>query len=262
MKEVPFSPPKRNQPVWKHVERLLKAFRKKPKIINLNDEMPKKAIFVANHVAMNGPLTYSLFLPYFHVTWGAYQMLGNYNMRYLYLRDVYFRQKRNKNKFASRLLARFDALFSIYFYRGIKVLPSYPDGRLVSTIKHSIACLEEDTSVLIFPEDSDHGYKDVMTKFFGGFVTLAERYRKKHNGDEVDICPMYYSKSKHKIIIGKCSKLSDYPNMTRDQVAEEFRNQVNNLYFDYIFSDNKDAGGRKNNQTSPGQESNTDGSDQ
>ena len=236
MKEKPFSLPTRNQPVWKHVERLLKAFRKKPQIINLNEEMPQKAIFVANHAAMNGPLAYSLFLPYFHVTWGAHEMLGNYKMRYRYLKDVYFHQKRKKSKAASRFLATFDAMFSIYFYRGIKVLPTYPDMRLAKTIKNSVACLDDGTSVLIFPEDSDDGYKDVLTSFHGGFVVLAERYRKQHGGQDVDICPMYYSKSKRKIVIGKCSKLSDYPNMTREQVAENFCNQVNGLYFNYVLN--------------------------
>lgn len=245
MTEKPFLPPKRKQRVWKAVSGILKLFYKKPQILNLNSEMPKKAIFVANHAAMNGPLVYSLYLPFFHVTWGAYQMLGNYKMRRDYLRDVYFIQKRKKSKSTATALANFEAAFSIYFYRGIKVLPTYPDLRIVKTIKNSITCLDDDTSVLIFPENSNDGYKDVLTEFFGGFVSLAERYRKTHNGQDVDLCPVYYSIKKRKIVIGKCSKLLNYAGLSREQIAENFRMQVNNLYFDYIFSDgdsSKDKG--------------------
>ncbi len=209
---------------------------KKPQILNLNKEMPQKAIFVANHAAMNGPVIYSLYLPYFHVTWGAHQMLGNYKTRYRYLRDVYFVQKRKMTKIGASALASFEAAFSIYFYRGIKVLPTYPDMRVVTTIKNSIACLDDNTSVLIFPENSSDGYHDVLTEFYGGFVSLAERYDKTHD-EGVAICPMYYSPRCHKIVIGKYSKLSNYPNMTRSQIAEDFRRQVNNLYFEYILSD-------------------------
>ncbi|MCM1289456.1 MAG: hypothetical protein NC132_02240 [Corallococcus sp.] len=233
MKEKPFSPPKRRQPVWKPVSAVLKLCYKKPQIINLNKAMPDKAIFVANHAAMSGPVVYSLYLPYFHVTWGAYQMLGNYKMRYRYLRDVYFVQKRKMSKAGASALASFEAAFSIYFYKGIKVLPTYPDLRFVKTIKNSVACLNDGTSVLVFPENSSDGYREVISEFYGGFVSLAERYRKTH-GEDVNICPMYYSPRKNKIVIGKCSKLADYPNMTREQVAEDFRRQVNNLYFEYI----------------------------
>lgn len=237
MKEKPFLPPKRKQRVWKTVSGFLKLFYKKPQIINLNNEMPKKAIFVANHAAMNGPLMYSLYLPHFHVTWGAHQMLGNYAMRRDYLRDVYFIQKRKMRKSSASFLATIEAPFSIYFYRGIKVLPTYPDMRIVKTIKNSITCLDDDTSVLIFPENSADGYKDVLTQFYCGFVALAERYRKTHNGQDVDICPVYYSIKKRKIVIGKCSTLASYVGLTREQIAENFRLQVNNLYFDYILSD-------------------------
>lgn len=231
-----FSPPKRKQRVWKPVSAMLKMGYKRPQILNLNTEMPDKVIFVANHAAMNGPMIYALYLPYFHVTWGAHQMLGNYRMRYRYLRDVYFVQKRKMSKVGASMLASFEAAFSIYFYRGIKVLPTYPDARFVHTIKNSIACLENGTSVLVFPENSSDGYHDVLTEFYGGFVSLAERYDKTHD-ESVAICPMYYSPRKHKLVIGKCSRLSNYPNMSREQIAEDFRRQVNNLYFEYILSD-------------------------
>lgn len=243
MKKKEFRVPKRKQPVWRPVSAILKLFYKKPKIVNLNSEMPTRAILVANHAAMSGPMVYALYLPIFHATWGAHQMLGNYKMRFHYLRDVYFVQKRGMKKFWASIIAAFEAAFSIYFYKGMKMLPTFMDARFAATIKNSVACLEQDVSVMIFPEDSSDGYHDILMSFFNGFVMLAERYRRK-TGEDVDICPVYYSKNKNVIYIGKPSRLSDYPDMNRDEIAEEFRKQVNSLYTDYVCekgSDNASA---------------------
>lgn len=239
-KKKEFRVPKRKQPVWRPTAAILRLFYKKPKIVNLNDELPQRAILVANHAAMGGPMIYALHLPVFHATWGAHQMLGNYRMRFHYLRDVYFMQKRGMKKFPASLIAAFEAAFSIYFYRGMKMLPTFMDARFATTIRNSVTCLENDVSVMIFPEDSSEGYHDILTSFFNGFVILAERYRKK-TGEDVDICPVYFCKRKNIIYIGKSSKLSDYPDSNRDQIADEFRRQVNALYTDYVCKDCADS---------------------
>lgn len=250
-KKKEFRVPKRKQPVWRPVSSILKLFYKKPKIVNLNDQLPTRAILVANHAAMGGPMIYALHLPIFHATWGAHQMLGNYRMRFHYLRDVYFVQKRGMKKFPASLIAAFEAAFSIYFYRGMKMLPTFMDARFAATIRNSVTCLENDVSVMIFPEDSSDGYHDILTGFFNGFVILAERYRKK-TGEDVDICPVYFNKKKNVIFIGKTSKLSSYPDCDRDQVAEQLRLQVNALYTDYVCKYDPDADkskGKKNRKT-------------
>lgn len=234
MKKKEFRVPKRKQPVWRPVSAILKLFYKKPRIVNLNDSLPPRAIYVVNHAAMSGPMIYALHFPAFHVTWGAHQMLGNYKMRFKYLRDVYFVQKRGMHKFPATLIAGFEAAFSIYFYRGMKMMPTFMDSRFAGTIRNSVTCLDNDVSVMIFPEDSSEGYKDIITSFFSGFVTLAERYRRKHNGEEVDIFPVYYSKANKVIVIGKPSKLADYPGLSRDEISEQIRLQLNALYTDEI----------------------------
>lgn len=165
MKQKTFQVPSKKQPVWKVVSKLLKGIYKKPQILNLNEEISEKSILVANHSAMNGPVVYSLYFPLFHATLGAYQMLGNYKSRFRYLRDVYFVQKRGMKKFPATLIASFEAIFSIFFYRGMKVLPSYDDARVVTTIKNSIACIDANVPVMIFPEDSSTGYHEKLKSF-------------------------------------------------------------------------------------------------
>lgn len=226
---------KKRQPVWRGVSRILKLFFRKPKIISLGGELPKRAIYVANHSAMFGPLVYNLHLPATIAQWGAYPMLGNYRARYRYLKDVYFVQKRHKSKFSATILAFFEAFFSPFFYKGLRVLPSYNDTRFITTIRKSMQMLENDIGVIIYPEDSGEGYHELLTDFFAGFVELARYYLHKHRED-VPIYPVYYHAKKKVMVIGEGHRLSDFlkRGLNRKQIAKEFCNMVNGLFLHHI----------------------------
>lgn len=226
---------KRRQPVWRCVQGILKIFMKKPKIVSLSGELPKKAIFVANHSAMFGPVIYNLYLPTPVSPWGAYPMLGNYRSRYHYLRDVYFIQKRHKSKFAATILAGLEALVSQFIYKGMRVIPSYNDTRFIKTIRHSMDELDNDSGVIVFPENSNEGYHELLTDFLAGFVELAKYYKMKH-GEDVPIYPIYYHAQKKVMVIGNPSRLTDYTErgLRRKEIAREFCNQVNELFTKYI----------------------------
>ena len=230
---------KKRKPVWRCVSGILKLFFKKPKLINLAGELPDKAIYVANHSAMFGPLIYNLYLPAKIAQWGAYPMLGNYKSRYRYLKDVYFIQKRHKSKFSATILAFLEAFFSPFIYKGMRVLPSYNDTRFITTIRKSMQMLDNDIGVIIYPENSNDGYHETMTGFFPGFVELARYYHRKH-GQNVPIYPVYYHAKKKTMVIGQAQYLSDYLNrgLNRKEIAAELCTQVNNLFLQYI-QDNK-----------------------
>ena len=225
----------RRQPVWKCVSGVLKLFFRKPKIVSLSGELPEQAIYVANHSAMFGPVMYNLWLPTKIAQWGAYPMLGNYRERYNYLRNVYFIQKRHKSKFAATILARFEAALSIFFYRGMNVLPSYNDSRFITTIRKSLKALEENFGIIIYPEDSDSGYHEKLTGFFAGFVELAKCFKLRHHKD-VPIYPVYYHAKKKVMVIGEPSRLTEYTDrgMSRKEIAADFCRQVNELFEKYI----------------------------
>ena len=225
----------RRQPVWKCFSGILRLFMKKPKIINLAGELPDKAIYVANHSAMFGPVIYNLYLPTKVAPWGAYPMLGTYKERYHYLRDVYFIQKRHKNKAAATILAGLEALVSKCIYRGLNVLPSYNDTRFITTIRKSLQALEQKVSVMVFPENSNEGYHEILKGFYAGFVELAKCFRLRHHED-VPIVPVYYHQKKNVMVIGQPSKLTEYTDkgMNRQQIAASFCQQVNDLFLKYI----------------------------
>ncbi len=213
----------------------MRMFFKKPKILSLSGELNDRAVFVANHAAMFGPVMYNLYLPAQFAQWGAWPMLGTWKQRYHYLHDVYFIQKRHKNKFAATLLALFEAGFSPMFYKGLRVLPSYNDQRFLITLRKSIQVLDSGKGVIIFPENSDDGYHETLTEFYAGFVELAKYYRKR-KGEDVPIYPVYYHAKLKKIVIGFPSYYSEYEakGMDRKQIANEFCRQVNELFEQHI----------------------------
>ena len=227
--------PRKKQPVWRVVRRILKPFCKVKKVEFLGEQFPEKCIIVANHNNKKGPLIYELNLPIFHVTWGAYQMLGSYKDRYLYLRNVLYIQKNGVGKIRATIKASFEALFSIFFYKGIKVLPSFPDARLRRTLQYSIDVLDSNSSLLIFPEDSGKGYFDEMVKFFPGFVMLAEQYYKR-SGEDLPVFPLYWGRKKNKIVVGKPLYVNQLAKegFDRYQIAEKFKEEINTLYRDHF----------------------------
>lgn len=231
-----FKLPKRKKPLWSAFKTLVKPFYKVDEIINLAGDIPDKFIAVSNHSAKSGPVALDMYFPKPTAKWGAHEMLEGYGERFKYLRDVFYIKKQGMGKFGATLKSAFEAFFSPFPYGGMNFIPSYPDARLKRTLDYSMQLLDANIGVLVFPEDSNEGYKEEPTSFFGGFVMLAEIYFKK-TGEDVPIIPTYYHKKKKKIIIGEpqyVQKIKSAGIKTRDQIAEYFRNLVNGLFQKYV----------------------------
>ena len=114
----------------------------------------------------------------------------------------------------------------------MRILPTFTDTRLSKTINVSIQALENDIGIMIYPEDSNDGYKDVLTKFFPGFVLLAQKYYKV-KGEDLPIYPVYYHDAKRIIVIDKpdyCQRLMG-EGMDKNQIADYFCTKVNDLFY-------------------------------
>jgi len=211
------------------VKKIIKTFRTTPKLIIKTNSLPKSAIFIANHSGAAGPLTLSIYFPKYLVPWGAYPMTGHYFMRWKYLYFTFYRQKLGYNKFRSIFLATLFGLVSKIIYNGVKLIPTYPDARLKTTIKKSIEHLDVNNSLIIFPEDSNDGYKTEIEAFHSGFVFLAKKYYQEKQS-HIPIIPIFYQKESQEIRVGKSYTLADFPKLTnRKELAEEFRLILNEL---------------------------------
>ena len=209
---------------------------KKPVTINLAGEIPDKHIVVVNHSAKSGPPALHIRYPKTTCKWGAYQMFGNYESRKLYLRDILYIKKLampagKKTSFKASLMAR----LSPGIYKGMRMMPTYPDARFTNTLRQSCKVLDANLAVMVFPENSNEGYKEVLTEFFPGFVMLAEKYYRLR-GEDVPVIPAYYSLKKRIQIIGKPMYVQDYvkQGMSREEIGKVFCDAVNQLYYDYV----------------------------
>jgi 1-acyl-sn-glycerol-3-phosphate acyltransferase len=236
-KKKEFKVPSRKQPFYPILKVIMRILYKKPKkIINLAGEIEEKAIVLANHSAKSGPPCLDLYYPKSTCKWGAYQMLGNYKMRKAYLRDVLYIQKCHKKPgFGTSLKASLLAIVSPLAYKGMRVMATYPDTRFTNTVRNSVKVLDAGYSVMIYPENSNEGYEDVLKEFYPGFVMLANVYF-KHSGVDLPVYPVYYSVKKRILVIGKPLYVQALTNegLSLEEICAKLCSEVNGLYYEYV----------------------------
>ena len=162
MKPIEYQLPKKKQRVFGPVKKILRLFYKKIRVVTLGPKLDENCLLLANHANKKGPLVYELFLPIHCVKWGAHEMLETYKNRWRYLRDVLYMQKNGVKKFKATIKATFEATFSKFFYRGIKVLPTYRDARVRRTFVYSIEQVEGSTKLQNLQLDTDRRYAVVF----------------------------------------------------------------------------------------------------
>lgn len=228
---IEYDLPKKPQPVYKPLRAFLKLFVRKTKVITLGAPAENKCLYLSNHANKTGPFLVDMFFPLYSVKWGAHEMLGNYSSRRAYLRDVLYIQKNKTGRRTAAFKAFFEAFFSGFFYRGIKVLPTYQDVRLMHTVKKSADVLAENIPLIIFPENSNDGYFDLLTEFMPGFVAVMQAYRRKF-GEDIPVRPMYIHRKKRIMVIGEPVCLQEFVSLGMDkyEIAEAMKNRVNELY--------------------------------
>lgn len=224
---------KKKQPVYAVVKFIFKIFIHKPKVINLNDEYPTTGIIIADHRGKWGPFFMSLHNPFPVAFIGAYPMLGTYKERYSYLRNILYIQKLHKGKVFATIKASFEALFSKMIYKGMRLIPSYPDMRFLKTVNYVHGTMNNGLPVVVFPEDSEKGYFDELKVLRPGFITLAETIGRR-NKVEVPIYPVYEHLKKKLIVIDKPFYLSELAGKSKEEICEYARLRINKLYKEYV----------------------------
>ena len=211
------------------IKSILKIFIKKPKVKYLGEKIDGQVMFLSNHVGAKAPLKLELYFdkPFRFV--GTYEMNGNFKEVYKYLSETYFYQKKHWKKLPAKLFSIIATPLAWMFYRGLNLISSYKDGRLIKTVKDCLKTIKDGGSLVIFPEDSSSGYHDNITHFFSGFLFVAKKsaekgidlpiylaYLKKKENCYVIDAPVYYSQL---IASGK----------THDEIAEDCRVRLNQL---------------------------------
>ncbi len=233
------------RPFFRFVKKIAKIFKRKPKFIYLGEKPNGATIYLSNHCAASGPITYELYLPTRFRMWGTYEMCGGFKMRWKYLNHVYFHQKKKYSKFVSFLLSTILTPIMALFYKGFRIIPTYPNSKFISTIKTSIEELNNNVNILIYPENSSDGYHDELTEYFGGFWTLAKKFNETSQKD-ISIVNMYFHKKSNTVIVANPKSFLKLSKEFSDSkaVAEFFLNDANKMYkhhLSQIKTKNKDT---------------------
>lgn len=210
----------------------LHTVKRKPYIKNHNEgPLDHGAIIVANHSGAAGPMDLSIFFPYKFVPWGAHQMKEGYKSRWNYAYHTFYRQKMKYGKVRSFILATLLSTINKFLYVNMRLVPTYQDVRFTKTMRESLRFVKDDIPLLIFPEDSNEGYFEEVTRFNNGFAVFAD-YAYKHHQLNLPIYPVYYAKRRKVIVIGKPLYYADLVNqgLNKSEVAEALRLKVNELY--------------------------------
>ncbi len=208
----------------------LRIFKRKPQFVFLGEPFQERAIYLSNHVGSNGPLTLELYFPLEVRFWGTHEMNEGFKERYIYLSRIYFHNKRHLPLWFAKFISIFATPFMTVFYKGLRLISTYTDGRLVTTVKKTIKLLEKgEESVIIFPEDSSKGYYDFLKGFHPGFYALAEKCYKL--GMDLPIYLMYFQRLNHRIIVDKPILFSQLKslNLNMYTVANKYMQRANQL---------------------------------
>lgn len=218
------------KPFFRFIKSILRLFIKPPKIHNRNDSLAEGAIFICNHVGSTVPLKLELYLRQPFKFWGTYEMMISSSARYDYLANNYFHKKKHNPKAVAHLKAFFANPFVGMFYKGMQLIPTYQDGRLLKTIKYSMNYLNANKSLVIFPENSSDGYHEVLTEYHAGFLFLAKHFYQKTKRN-IPIYNMYYRKKDNTLVIDKVYTIEDLLSDSRDirEIAADFKNRANEL---------------------------------
>lgn len=223
--------PNHRKPFFRFVKSILRIFIRKPRVVCEGGCEPEAgALYISNHVGAFGPLVYELYFPHRFRFWGTYEMTGTLAVRFRYLYRVYFHQKKKIPLPLSFLIALLAVPILRGFYRGMNLIPTYPDVRFVTTVRKSVRELSEGGSLIIFPENSSDGYHDVLTEYFAGFLYLARVYCKR-TGIDLPIYNMYYHKRAKTLLIGRrttyLSLVADGASLA--EIANRMKDEANAL---------------------------------
>ncbi len=221
--------PKRSVP-FQFYKGLIRIGIKRSEFVYLGEKPTNGAIIVSNHVGTSAPLAWELYgdIPTFRF-WGASEMNGSLPEMYKYHTEVYFHGKKHWNIHLARLYCLAASPLTYIFYKGLNLISTYHDMRIIKTIKESIKTLNEGQNIIIFPEVSDKGYLDELEGFHQGFLMLAELCYKR--GMDLPVYVSYYRKSERKYIVDSPVMLSEIfgGGADREEIAKMLCERCNNL---------------------------------
>ncbi len=214
---------------FESLKKIMKIRYKEPKFVYLGEKVKPGSIILSNHEGTDAPMSLEIYSGIPLRMWGASEMNSGLMELYDYQTEVYYHQKKHWSLFGARAFCLLASPLTYMFYKGLDLISTYKDQRLVKTMRESINAIRNGESVVIYPEVSDKGYLAELEGFHAGFVVLCEVC--KRAGIDVPIYVSYFRKSDLTYVFDSpvlYSELSSHGE-TKEEIADKLRLRCNEL---------------------------------
>lgn len=232
---------KKKRKLWYRIlKNIMKIRYKKPAFVYLGENFDFGSLILSNHEGTDAPMAMEIYNPHPTRIWGANEMNSGLIKMYKYQTRVYYHEKKHWNLHLARLFCLLASPLTNLFYKGLNLISTYKDARLLGTIKESIKTLKRGESVVIYPEKSEKGYLEKLEGLHNGFILLGESCLRQKL--DVKVYLSYYRKKDNVYIVDKpilYSQLSEGRN--KEQIASyvlERINQLGQMTFDKEYIEN------------------------
>ena len=211
------------------LQKVIKFFIKKPRYVYLGEKPGPGSIILSNHESATVPLTLEMYAQMPIRFWGAHDMNEGFRAVYHYQSVTYYHGKKHWPLWCARLFCLLASPLTMIFYRGLDLIPTYPDIRFKNTLSQSIAALEKHNTLVVFPEDSSDGYHKELKCFLPGAIMLLEQCRR--HGMDLPVYVAYYQKETHVHVFDKPVTVGQLlgKGLSRKALADELCARCNEL---------------------------------
>lgn len=187
-------------PLYKVVKWLVKVCYPKIEVVGAENLPDEPVVVAGNHTQMNGPIACELYFPGNRYTWCAGEMMHLKEVPGYAYQDFWSRKPKYIRWFY-KLLSYMIAPLSVCVFNNAQTIGVYHDTRIISTFKQTVQRLQEDASVIIFPEH-EVPYNHIICAFQDKFIDIARLYYKRTK-KELAFAPLYIAPALKKMYIGK-----------------------------------------------------------
>ena len=190
--------------------------------------LDEPGMILSNHNSSFGPAAFSFYFPYSLKIWANYLYASSlvkccktvYHYRHV---------KQHKGKVSSWFTAVFGGPWVHWDFLASPTIPVYPDIRFGKTLKDSVTTIENNDYLVIFPENSEEGYEEQISKFELGFIFALEKLAEKG----IDACVYTSScdKKGRNALFGHKYRYSELLERfkTKEEIANFLRLEINDL---------------------------------
>lgn len=193
---------KQKRAAWyRGMKQIMKCRYKQPQFVFLGDAPKNGSIILSNHEGTDAPMALEIYCQFPIRMWGTHEMNSGLIKMYKYQSKVYYHQKKHWNLFLSRMFCLIASPLTNLFYKGLKLISTYKDGRFKKTINESFEAVKNGENIVIFPEKSPDGYEAELKDFYAGFLVFAQVCLKQ--GIDTPIYVSYFKKKERLYLFEK-----------------------------------------------------------